>query len=952
MDSSRSLGLADKVNGLFGQTPASLLGNLLGALVLGALIWDVAPANRLVVFGSAFSAVWLLRAWLHLRFARSKEPHRTPDLSRRWLAWWNTAALISGVVWGGAAWAFYPEADATTRLILILTVYSFCVGSIPVLATQPRVFVGFALCCFVPLVLCVGTQGGAGGPKLAGVLVLVFVVMASLGHRFGRVFDKLVRLKARAEQLSEALAAEKATAQAALADLKRAQQERADFLAALDREMRKPLAHVLALALEVRLRSSDPAVVGLARAIQSSVTSLEGVAGQLEALSHELPDAPQVHRAELQIGQLWDALKLDHEPQAFEKRVSIAFRGHRHRAFTDPVLIDRILRQLLACALGTISQGGIIVAARPQGDQLRLQVWDTAENIDSAGAELRTSSESRSMHDDLSAFEPSARLRLNTVAHQATVLGAAWRVHAVPGRGCLFEIRVPLVPEAAASMPQGDLRSVREAERLRGVGIAVIDDDPASREELRGALAAWQAKVAPWAAGEVLASPGRIDAHTRLAVIGIAEHEEDRLPAIVSAVREAAGEQLPVLVVAPTASQALVGQALAARFHLLARPLRLDALWSLVHFKLGLSWNDRDPTFTQRLASDGGYWADALGTPRPTEARLRRIAHRGHHFQPASPMAVAQARGKASHRAHVVMVHGGLSSVRAGVSGLLSDLPKGREGAGGRQPLWRRLPLLDELCAWRFEHDSFMPVASNVRDLVRSIERQLCHGPQDVMGRSLKVALVAHSRGGIVARLAAAHLQQRWPQARFRVFTFGSPHGGTWVFRRIGERWSRVSSVLGTVRGAVEGVAKPEFVDQLDIVARAFNYDIPAGFRDVEPGQVDRLFDAAPAFEHYTTWSSRWTPGARKAPAADLLGQLVESVSGFEPESDGLVSAASATGAGLRNYDSSPLFHTDYFGDPRTMAQLDECLSAFFARPARGPSRQQGAELDAMAVAH
>src|SRR5689334_17482932 len=111
MDSSRSLGLADKVSGLFGQTPASLLGNLLSSLVLVAFIYDAEPSDRLFSFIVAFSAVWLLRAWLYLRFARSKDPHRSPQLSRRWLAWWNASALASGMVWGAAAWAFYPGAD-------------------------------------------------------------------------------------------------------------------------------------------------------------------------------------------------------------------------------------------------------------------------------------------------------------------------------------------------------------------------------------------------------------------------------------------------------------------------------------------------------------------------------------------------------------------------------------------------------------------------------------------------------------------------------------------------------------------------------------------------------------------------------------------------------------------------------------------------------------------------
>lgn len=126
-----------------------------------------------------------------------------------------------------------------------------------------------------------------------------------------------------------------------------------------------------------------------------------------------------------------------------------------------------------------------------------------------------------------------------------------------------------------------------------------------------------------------------------------------------------------------------------------------------------------------------------------------------------------------------------------------------------------------------------------------TVERTLLRGAS-TPGKTLRIALIAHLRGGIVARIAAAILLQRWPAVPVRLFTFGTSHHGTWVFRRIGERWSWLSIVLDAIQRGLGVMAKPETIIKLDILRRACAYDIPAGFRDVEPHKVACLLAAAP----------------------------------------------------------------------------------------------------------
>jgi hypothetical protein len=67
---------------------------------------------------------------------------------------------------------------------------------------------------------------------------------------------------------------------------------------------------------------------------------------------------------------------------------------------------------------------------------------------------------------------------------------------------------------------------------------------------------------------------------------------------------------------------------------------------------------------------------------------------------------------------------------------------------------------------YRYEHDTFLPLSTNAKELAKKIEIRYPNGP---------LLLVGHSRGGLVARAAGALLFGR----DVHVWTFGTPHLGT-----------------------------------------------------------------------------------------------------------------------------------------------------------------------------
>ena len=71
----------------------------------------------------------------------------------RWQLRWKVLTLSSAAAWGLSGWLFYRTAIGIQQTGLILTIYTFCIAVVPVLANHPRMFIAYVAICFTPLVL-------------------------------------------------------------------------------------------------------------------------------------------------------------------------------------------------------------------------------------------------------------------------------------------------------------------------------------------------------------------------------------------------------------------------------------------------------------------------------------------------------------------------------------------------------------------------------------------------------------------------------------------------------------------------------------------------------------------------------------------------------------------------------------------------------------------------------
>ena len=500
----------EEVRSAFDYVPATLAGNVAGVGVVTLLFAAVTPGAILVPWLAAFALLVSARGWLGWQFRQARRTGRLPRTDalrwRRWQWAWNAGTLASGALWGTTAWLFFDLGDGNQRVGLIVTVYTFCIAAVPVLATQPRVYLAFAALCFVPMMARLLIDGQHHSLELASILLLIFTLTTALARNFRTALRRAIDLKLRADDLTQRLSGEREAADAArlAAETARLSAEAANraktqFFAAASHDLRQPL-HAMGLFAEaLRLRRHDDETLSLVNSINASVHALEALFSELLDITRIDAGAVVAEPRPFAVGDLWRRLDLHHRPDAFEKGLDLRLRGHHCVVHADPVLVERVLRNLLTNAIRYTDEGGVLVAARRREGRIWLEVHDTGCGI--SDEERERIWEEFYQVDSASCAVPCGERRglglgLAIVRRLASLMDAPLRLSSSRGRGSLFAIGLPLGQLAPPSSQASTLAAgPGQAPSLQGRLLLVVEDDPAVRGGLQVLLRGWGARV-------------------------------------------------------------------------------------------------------------------------------------------------------------------------------------------------------------------------------------------------------------------------------------------------------------------------------------------------------------------------------------------------------------------------------------------------------------------------
>ena len=504
----------------------------------------------------------------------------------KWGARWVVGSTLAGALWGATAIAMFP-ASPSYQALFIVCQFGVILGGLSVTAVYRPSFYGFVLAVLVPLIVRVAAEGDRAHLFTAGVLGVVLVFVLAFGRQVNGVLthslamryenvDLILELKAQTEA---ALAAREAAESASLA--------KSQFLAAASHDLRQPLHAMGLFAAALSAKVRDPEVRPLVASIRASVEALEDLFGQLLDLSRLEAGALRPARAAVSLGPLLARLADDFAPQANAAGLSLRIVPTRIVVDSDPVLLERILRNLLANAVRYTPAGGVVVGARRRAGAVRIDVIDSGIGI----AERDCARIFDEFVQLSAAHRPHAGgrgmgLGLAIVRRLATLCGHRVELASTPGRGSRFSITLPRTDlrrrDGRALRASGPLPAT-ESRTLAGRRIVVVDDDPAVVAAMCALFASWKAAAVGGAdANAALTALAAADGSPRpsgdliVADLRLADGKSG-IDAIVR-LRSALGVGTPALVVSGDTSGEAQAEVRAAGVELLVKPVVASAL--------------------------------------------------------------------------------------------------------------------------------------------------------------------------------------------------------------------------------------------------------------------------------------------------------------------------------------------------------------------------------------
>lgn len=213
------------------------------------------------------------------------------------------------------------------------------------------------------------------------------------------------------------------------------------FIAAASHDLRQPLQALGLFVAALAEKELSPEARGILGRIDSCVDSLDHMLRNLMDISRLDAGAIEVHPVSFPLGQLFDRLAIEFEALAASKGLSIRFAATKAKIFTDPALLERILRNLIANAIRFTSRGGVVVGARRRATGLCIEVWDTGPGIDETQQRLVF----REFHRS-SGMDAGQGLGLSIVERLAHLLKCRIELRSTPGKGSMFGLALPAKP--------------------------------------------------------------------------------------------------------------------------------------------------------------------------------------------------------------------------------------------------------------------------------------------------------------------------------------------------------------------------------------------------------------------------------------------------------------------------------------------------------------------------
>ncbi|MES2946939.1 MAG: PAS domain S-box protein [Pseudomonadota bacterium] len=357
---------------------------------------------------------------------------------------------------------------------------------------------------------------------------------------------------------------------AAKTEAEAASNAKSRFLAAASHDLRQPLS-AISLYTDVLLARKSPADAALLNNMSLCITSLNTLLTDLLDISRLDAGVVAPALSDFSVADMLSRLVAVHGPAARENGLQLRCRPSNWYARTDPVLMARMLSNLIANAIRYTERGGVLIACRRHQNSTWIEVWDTGIGIPSDKTDVifEEYCQLTPNHPSRGSASIGSGLGLAIVAKSAALLGLRIRVQSRVGKGSLFAVELPLGRRTEVEQ-QG-------ASSARQMRVALVEDSINVLDALRTALESrGHEVVAATSRAQLMCMLG-----SRAPDVVISDYRlqgGESGTDVIHAARQVFGAELPALIITGNTDPLFLGSMATLGVAVQHKPLKLDEL--------------------------------------------------------------------------------------------------------------------------------------------------------------------------------------------------------------------------------------------------------------------------------------------------------------------------------------------------------------------------------------
>ena len=401
-------------------------------------------------------------------------------------------SLASGSMWGALSLLGISPDDPVTGLFTIMVLTGMVASATASLSHVPKLFALFVLPTMLPAAIKYSTL--ETNPSIWVSILIVLYLLVS--YRFSKDIMKStlqgITLKFENSDLVENLTSEKLRAESALKQAEQSNLAKSKFLAAASHDLRQPLHALRLFTATLESQNKDNENSSLASNIGKSVTALEGLFEALLDISKLDAGIVKQKEQDFNLQAMLDRLSTGYREQASEKGIVFSAEYSQHFVYTDPILLERVIDNLVINAIRYTDSGTVSVADRASEASVIISIIDTGRGIPE-DKQTEVFEEFVQLTNPERDRSKGLGLGLSIVKRITELLNINFTLTSNPGTGTTVELAIPL---GNAVYPHSSDDELSPSEQhLGALFVVVIDDEEQARLAMTLLLEQWGCTV-------------------------------------------------------------------------------------------------------------------------------------------------------------------------------------------------------------------------------------------------------------------------------------------------------------------------------------------------------------------------------------------------------------------------------------------------------------------------